>query len=271
MARFPAWLVALTCLVALAASSAGAQTARTGGNASAQLMQQMQQLASERTTLQAENDKLKSQLADIKKDRDALKTAQQGLDRRAKDAAAALAHDTQQREATDQELTQTKAKMQELIAKFRETIQKLRDVETEDHTAQQTLATRDRELAACVDHNVALYQLNGEVLTHFEKESVWSRMASAEPFTQIKRVRNENLIDGYRQRAEEQRVSSGRAGTAAAPATSMTPATSATSVTHAPPATSAAPATAPVKSAAPGATAAPAPASQAAPAPVPEH
>jgi chromosome segregation ATPase len=182
------------------------QTARSGGSANAQMVQQMQQLASERTVLQAENDKLKKQLADITKDRDALKTGQQGLERRSRDASAALAQSNSQRASTEQELTQTKAKMQELIARFKETIGQLRTAETEGTTAKQALATRERELSTCVNRNLALYKLNDEVLTHYEKQSAFARMAQIEPFTRIKRTQNENLIDDYRGRAQDQVV-----------------------------------------------------------------
>src|SRR6516162_1500722 len=120
MIRLPGWVAVVSCIsVAAACATAAAQTARSGGNASAQLVQQMQQLASERTALQGENDKLKKQLADITKDRDALKAGQQAVERRAKDATAALASSNSQRATTEQELTQTKSKMQELIARFR--------------------------------------------------------------------------------------------------------------------------------------------------------
>jgi len=137
-------------IVSLVAADTGfAQTARSGGNASAQLMQQMQELASERTTLQAENDKLKKQLADVTKDRDALKAGQQTEDRRAKDSAAALQHSKAQGEAEAQELTQTKAKLQELIGKFRETLTKMREIEAENSASKQTLATRQQQLSTC--------------------------------------------------------------------------------------------------------------------------
>ena len=180
-----------------------AQTARSGGSAGAQLMQQ---LASERTALQAENDKLKKQLAGITKDRDTLKTGQQAVERRARDASAALASSNSQRAATDQELTQTKAKMQELIGKFRETVQSMRQVETEDTANRQALAVRNQELQTCVDRNVALYKLNDEVLTHIDKQGAWSRVASLEPFTKIKRVQNENLVVEYKAKAADQRA-----------------------------------------------------------------
>jgi chromosome segregation ATPase len=218
MARLTAWIAGVAGVIAADASGvAVAQTARSGGNASAQLMQQMQQLASERTTLQGENDKLKKQLADITKDRDALKNGQQVVERRAKDATAALQHSNSQREAGDQELTQTKAKMQELIARFRETIVQLRSSETEGTAAKQALAARERELSTCIDRNMALYKLNDEVLTHYEKQSAFARMATIESFTRIKRTQNENLVDEYRARAHDQVFTPPAAGPGASP------------------------------------------------------
>ena len=188
---------------------AKAQTARPGGAQSAQLLQQLQQLGSERTTLQTENDRMKKELESLRKERDQLKQAQHGLDERARAAAAALAQVNGQRTTTAQELEQSKAKLQELIAKFRETLQTLRQIETEATTGKQTLARRDRELQVCTDRNAALYQLNGEILTHFEHESAWSRLGRAEPFTQIKRVQLENMLDDYKGRADDQHYAPG--------------------------------------------------------------
>jgi cell division protein FtsB len=185
--------------------SAHAQTARSGGAPNAQLMQQMQQLASERTTLQAENAKLKKELDDVRKDRDALKKGQAAGDQRTKASMAALAQSKAQQEAAEGQLKQSKDKMQELIAKFKETIQQLRQTETDATTTKQTLAVRDRDLKACVDRNKALYALNQEVLTRLEHQSMWSRAAASEPFTRIKRVQLENLTDDYKARADDQR------------------------------------------------------------------
>ena len=230
MARSHRCIAAATLAVAMLAGSPGAaaQVARSGGNANAQVLEQMQQLASERTALQAENERLKGELADVKKERDSLKSGQQSLDRRARESAAALAQSKAERDSSAEELTQTKAKMQELIAKFRETIQKLREVETGSATAKQSLAAREHELKICVDHNVALYRLNDQVLTHFEAQGFWSRMAQSEPFTRIKRVQNENLIDEYRTRAQEQLAPSAKPSpndtSSATPASSAAPA-----------------------------------------------
>ncbi len=199
------WLAAvfLAAVTMAAANMADAQTARTGGTANAQLLEQLQQLASERTSLQAENTQLKKDLDATRKDRDALKKAQQAVEGKVKASEVAFAHGTAEREQKDREIQQLKDRMQELIAKFRETVQSMRDVEVERSDLKQTLASRERELKVCVGHNAALYKLDAEVLDRLEHQSMWSRVASAEPFTKIKRVQLENLVDDYKSRAED--------------------------------------------------------------------
>lgn len=193
-------------IAAAVAGPALAQTARSGGGANAQLTQQMQQLASERTSLQAENARLKKELDDTRKERDQFKNAQKSVDARVKSSAVELAQSASQRQNLENELKLNRDKTDQLVAKFRETLQSMREVETHLTTEKQTLASRDQELKACTERNTALYQLNGEILTHLEHESTWSHLARAEPFTQIKRVQMENLVDGYKGRAKDQKL-----------------------------------------------------------------
>ncbi len=210
MTRTPS---ALTLAAAIIASLCGdgivvAQVARSGGTSSAntQLLQQMQQLASERTALQADNDKLKKHVDDLTKELDSLKKAQGAVDQRAKESAAALAQSKTQRDTTEEQLKQTKDKLEQLVAKFRETAQSLRETEADRTTVKQTLSTRDHELKVCIDRNLGLYKINEEALTMLDKQTFWSRAASSEPFTKLKRIQMENLIDDYKARAQDQRV-----------------------------------------------------------------
>jgi hypothetical protein len=96
--------------------------------------------------------------------------------------------------------------MQELVAKFREMAQTLRDVEADRNEARQALAQGDQALKTCVARNNELYKLNDEVLTRFDSQNPLSCVAGAEPFTRIQRARLENLIDGYRARADDQKI-----------------------------------------------------------------
>jgi len=201
----PALLIA-----SLAFGMADAQEARSGGGASAQLLQQLQQLGAERTELQAQNAKLQKDLDDLRKERDSLKGAQQGLERRvqASDAAVhqAQASVADQRAANDREITKWKNELEQVVQKFRETAQTLQDVETDRNALKQQLAVQERKVSACVDNNLALYKINLEVLDRLDHQSLWSNVARAEPFTKIKRTQLDNMVVEYRERADAQRV-----------------------------------------------------------------
>lgn len=203
-------LLCLGLLAALVVGEAGAQEARSGGGASAQLVQQLQQLGSERTELQAQNTKLQKDLEDMRKERDGLKAAQQGLEHRVQASDAALkqaqASVSDQRDAHDKEIAKWKNELEQVVQKFRETTQTLQEVESDGNTLKQELAGSERKVSACVDNNLALYKINLEVLDRLDHQSVWSSVARAEPFTQIKRTQLDNMVVEYRQRADAQRV-----------------------------------------------------------------
>jgi hypothetical protein len=227
------WLLAATVLAATLGDPLFAQTARTGGAPNAQLLQQLQQLASERTAAQAENGRLKKELEDMRKERDSLKSSAQASTARSKASSAAIQHSDELRAAAEAELKQIKEKADQLIVQFRDTIQKLRETETERGTLRQTLATRDQELKTCIDRNLALYTINEEVLHRLDTESLWSRLGTAEPFTRLKRTQLENLVDDYKSKAEDQRVTAEALKAAAArqpppAATAATPPSTAT-------------------------------------------
>ncbi|HEV2703204.1 MAG TPA: hypothetical protein VGV09_16375 [Steroidobacteraceae bacterium] len=203
-------LLCIGLLGAFAVGTAGAQEARSGGGASAQLVQQLQQLGSERTELQAQNAKLQKDLEDLRKERDGLKSAQQGLERRAQASDAAL-HQAQttasdQRDAHDKDIAKWKNELEQVVQKFRETTQTLQQVESDRNDLKQQLTGSERKVSACIDNNLALYKINLEVLDRLDHRSVWSSVARAEPFTQIKRTQLDNMVVEYRQRADAQRV-----------------------------------------------------------------
>lgn len=204
MTRMMQILVAAATLSAMIPVHAQSERSSSSGNA--QLMRQMQQLASERTQLQAENARLKQELEAAKREREKLAGESAGLDKRLRAAQSAVTRSDDEKAASTQELTQQRARMEELVGKFRETAGVLRDIEAQRAVAVQDLATRDVELAQCTDRNQKLYSLNDEILTRFGDRGFWSGLASAEPFTKLKRVQNENLIGEYRAKAEDQSV-----------------------------------------------------------------
>lgn len=210
-------LLAVFCVAV--APGAIAQSARKESGNNAQLMQQMQQLAAERTQLQAENARVKKELEETRKERDSLKGEREVGDKRLRNAEGAAVRAAGDRKQLEDELAQYKTNMADLVAKFRDTVATLRQVETERVTAGRDLETRNTELKSCVDRNAQLYTLNDEILDKFESQGFWSSMAKAEPFTRIKRSQLENLADDYRARAQDAEI----VAPAASPPTASAP------------------------------------------------
>lgn len=181
------------------APAAHAQVARSGGDAQ-RASQQLQQLAAERTALQAENDRLKRELQAAKAGAEAATAAAAAANRRlgAAEGAAARLTDSARSDAT--ELEETRTKLNELVGRYRELANELRTVETQRATLQEASARHERDLQRCAAANVELYTLADDVLGRFESTR------RSDPFTQIARVRAENLVDEYRSRMAEQRI-----------------------------------------------------------------
>jgi chromosome segregation ATPase len=198
----------LAGFASLTAEVAHAQESRGGGAASAQMVAELQQLSAESTSLKAQNAQLKQQLAAAQKERDALQKGTQATGLRMKSSQAALARSTAEAAGDQQKIAQLQASTQQLIAKFRELVVTLRKSEIEAASAKQTLAMRQQDLKVCSDRNQALYKLDNDVLTHFERQGFLTRLASDEPFTRIERVRLENFADESREGAQDQKYPS---------------------------------------------------------------
>lgn len=196
--------LALLSLLILHGPSVHAQTARQSSGGAAQAVRQLQQLAAERTQLTAENVRLKQELEATRKELAVLKSGGGPAERRLRAAEGEVLRRREETQQLMTELEQQRARLQELIAKSREIIDTLRAVEKDRAGLRQQLAEREQSFNVCADRNLELFKLNDELLVRLERRSVLARV---EPFTQISRARLQNLIEDYRFRAEEQRVS----------------------------------------------------------------
>lgn len=213
-------VAAMACVVLFAATAAHGQAQRSG-NDSARVVQQLQQVTAERSALQADNDRLKKELEAAKADLARVQGEQGALQRRAQAAEAASARLNSTSSSSGEQLERTRTQLQELVTRFRETTDQLRTAELERSEARNGLATRERELKQCVDRNVGLYELNGELLHHLEDRGFWGRAAEQERLTGIARARLDNLIDDYRYRVEELRIERAQKAALPAPATTV--------------------------------------------------
>ena len=204
----PTHRASLLLALAVVCAPLYAQTQRSGGGGSEaqNIMQQYQQLAGEKTALQAQITQLKkdldaskSELAAVKKERDALK-AQSGA------AAVAAAQLAAYKDSSDKAAEQSKQRMTELIARFRETATNLKEVEADRSKLQNDLRVRNEAFDKCAADNLGLFEINAEVLNRYEHVGPFTKVSASEPFTRITRTRIENFVDEYRERALQLRV-----------------------------------------------------------------
>ena len=201
-------LVLVAVVACLPAGQLGAQVQRSG-NDSARVMQQVQQLTTERNTLQSSNDDLKKQVDDLKGQLAQLTKQKNSLQAQLRSREGPSASSLREQQAAQDsaaELEKSKGQMQQLLGRFRENTATLAGVETERSNLRSELDVTKRDLNTCIERNVGLYELSLGALDRLDKRGFWTRMAEREPFTRIQRTRLDNLIDDDRQRAMDLRA-----------------------------------------------------------------
>lgn len=193
--------LALSVVLAMTAS---AQTQRSG-NDTARVMAQLQQLTAEKSQLSTENERLKKELEDLKAQLGKASSAQSAAEQRARKLEGNTRDSAALQESNDA-LSKARTQTQELVGKFRETAQQLKDVESDRSEVRSQLTLRERELKTCVDRNAQLYIVTDEILGRMESRGSWQSLKDKEPFTQLSRTRLENLIEDYRYRVDELRI-----------------------------------------------------------------
>jgi chromosome segregation ATPase len=198
-------LAILLTLGVFAMSHAQAQTQRNG-NETQKFLQQYQQLAAEKTVLQAQAAQMKkdldaaqAELAAVKKERDALKSRAGGSNAQFAQLAAG-------KEAAEKSLEQLKQRTTELVARFREMAVNFKEVEADRAKLQNDLKERSVAFDKCAEDNLGLFEVNSQILDRYEHIGVFTKVGTADPFTKIARTRIENFVDEYRARALELRA-----------------------------------------------------------------
>ncbi|MBV5325829.1 MAG: hypothetical protein J0626_11550 [Rhodospirillaceae bacterium] len=179
------------------------------------MQQQVQQLDQARA--QAEQDK-----AAALADKDALAREVETL--RSSSAAAKREHAARIR--LEGELKTVQAELETLKAKLADTEKRLADSQALQQTTAQALAQTEsakkrtegelagktKDLQVCRTNNGALYGLGREMMQKYRDKSCQDALAQAEPFTGLKKVEVENLLEAWRDSLDREKL-----GAAAAP------------------------------------------------------
>jgi chromosome segregation ATPase len=164
-------------------------------------------LAAEKTALQAQLEKMKkdldaanASLDAVKKERDLLKARPAGV------SPASLAALTASKTAAERSLQESKQRTVELVSRFRETVQNLKDVEADRTRLRTDLEVRNTAFDKCAENNLQLLEINDDILNRYEHVGLFTKVSTVEPFTKLTRTRMDNLVVETRARAEQLRV-----------------------------------------------------------------
>jgi chromosome segregation ATPase len=197
----------LLLVLAAVSGSLQAQTQRSGGGSESQkILQQYQQLAGEKTALQAQVTQMKQQLDSAKAELAAVQKERDALKAKAGAAGVAAAQVASLRESSEKATEQYKQKMAEVVVRFRETVTNLKEVETNRSKLQDELRVRNEAYDRCAADNLSLFEINDDLLNRYEHVGLFTKASAGEPFTRITRTRIDNLVDEYRARALELRA-----------------------------------------------------------------
>jgi chromosome segregation ATPase len=146
--------------------------------------------------------KLDAANAELKKVRD--QNAE--LEKRLSQSETSLAQSSAANTRGNEQAAQQRARMDELVKQFRETIENLKKTELERNELKTTLAARESVLGTCVANNDKLFATGNEILDRYEAKGCFASAREKEPFTQVKRVQLQNLVDAYRWQLEDQKL-----------------------------------------------------------------
>lgn len=131
----------------------------------------LRQMSTEREALQSENARLKADL-------DALKA---------------------KKTSTDGALSKSKETLRDAQDNLDRTL-------AEKQQAEELATGRGRQLEQCTIKNTKLYEINGELLQRYTNKGVMDALARREPFTGLKMVEMENLVQDLHDKLDAQRV-----------------------------------------------------------------
>jgi chromosome segregation ATPase len=181
-------------------------------------VQEAQKQAEEaRARAEAEKSAVEGQLADVQKKAKAVEAGvaqerrravelQQKLDAMTRDHAAAdaerksLAEKLRQAREQNDQATAELARQQEALAA------RAKEISSLQASGRQGAAA----LATCEEKNGALAVVATELMDKYRDVGFWDALRRREPFTRVRRVQVENLLEDYRDRVEASRIAPAR-------------------------------------------------------------
>jgi len=164
----------------------------------AKLLDEKAALEKEKSDLNAKikaKARTERQLAEARKKEAAQAKAVEDLQRQLEASTAKITDLEGKVKALDGRLSESEAQGRQLSAQATDLGQKLQQ-------QREIIGRQAQTVQACDDKNAKLYQLTGELMTRYQRKGVWDSLLQEEPFTGIKDVEIQGVLQEYRDKAD---------------------------------------------------------------------
>jgi septal ring factor EnvC (AmiA/AmiB activator) len=169
------------------------------------VQQQLSQVQGEMTAIEQEKSRLMADLEQARASSSSVESKaarlQHGLNA-SKQQLSALTHELV---LVKEGLATTARQLDETRKTLDETAQALQQTKAEKNHLEGIKARNERELASCERKNVALYGVGRSLMDRFESKTCGETLVQKEPFTGLKQVETENLLEEYRDKLDDQK------------------------------------------------------------------
>lgn len=200
-------LALLVCLASITLhAEASDKKASREREALRRVQQQLSQVQGGMATLEQEKTKLTADLGEAQESSKAMESKAARLQRElgsSKQQVSALANELT---LAKEELATTSQQLAETSKTLAGTTQSLQQTEAEKRNLEAIKARNEREMASCERKNVALYEVGRSLMDRFEHKTCGETLAQKEPFTGLKQVETENLLEEYRDKLDDQKL-----------------------------------------------------------------
>ena len=105
--------------------------------------------------------------------------------------------------------TQLQSQIQDLQQRLTMAEEALRHGESERAQMQATIVRKQQQLNASREKNSKLYDFGLQLIKVYEQPSLYQKVMRNEPFTQLKRVELENILQDYKDKIDDARLGAG--------------------------------------------------------------
>ncbi len=228
MIRHKGWLLLVMFTLGLAGNAAADSGDKKEREALRKMRLMIQTFEQEKSALQQENNSLNEKVKALGSQVGDIKSASTGQirkkDARLGEVEKELVAVKQENQFLVAKLQSTQQSLEELTLKHKEVVQAAQNSlqdgvkQGEEYNnkikeAEVKISQQSQAIDMCEKKNLALYNLNMEILEKYKSKGVWGSFIQAEPFTQIKRVEIENTLQEYKDKLDSQKMEKSGPGT----------------------------------------------------------